>query len=107
MGKVRVTFSESAMGDLEDILDWYQQEQVPNIGRRLVDEILNLTEVLCDHPELGRVVPEFDQQHLRELIHPPFRVVYRTGTNKVQVVRVWRSERLLRLPQVADYNSET
>ena len=55
-------------------------------------------ETLGDLPDSGRVVPEFDQPSIRELIHPPFRIVYRRGTDAVQVVRVWRSERLLKLP---------
>jgi len=55
-------------------------------------------EVLADHPDIGRVVPEFDQPFLRELIHPPFRIVYRRDPFRVRIVRVWRSARLLRLP---------
>ncbi|PIQ97459.1 MAG: addiction module toxin RelE, partial [Nitrospinae bacterium CG11_big_fil_rev_8_21_14_0_20_56_8] len=43
-------------------------------------------------------VPEFDQPFLRELIHPPFRIVYRRDPQRVRMVRVWRSERLLHLP---------
>ncbi len=40
---------------------------------------------------------------LRELIHPPFRIVYRRDPERVQIVRVWRSERLLRLPASTKY----
>lgn len=49
----------------------------------------------ADHPDTGRVAPEFDQPSLRELIRPPFRIVYRRDTKHVRVVRVWRSERLI------------
>ena len=48
--------------------------------------------------DMGRVVPEFDQPFLRELIHLPFRVVYRRDPRRVRIVRVWRSERRLHLP---------
>ncbi len=54
-------------------------------------------EHLASHPDIGRVVPEFGQVSLRELIHPPFRIVYRRDPDAVRVVRVWRSERRLRL----------
>ena len=47
---------------------------------------------------MGRIVPEFDQPFLRELIRPPFRIVYRRDPRRVRVVRVWRSERLLNVP---------
>jgi plasmid stabilization system protein ParE len=99
MAKVHVTLSESAMRDLEEILHWYQREQVPDVGRCLVGEIMDRAERLADNPELGRIVPEFDQKHLRELIHPPFRIVYQRESHRVRIVRVWRSERSLRLSQ--------
>ncbi len=38
------------------------------------EEIFPLIQSLADHPDMGRVVPEFDQAFLQELIHPPFRV---------------------------------
>ena len=40
-------------------------------------------------------MPEFDRTFVRELIHPPFRIVYRLEPKRVRIVRVWRSERLL------------
>ena len=49
---------------------------------------------------MGRVVPEFEQPFLRELIHPPLRIVYRREPRRVRIVRVWRSERQMR--QFAD-----
>ena len=101
MSVARVSFAESALSDLAGIQEWYAEEGVPEVGDRLVAEIFERVEVLADHPDIGRVVPEFDQTFLRELIHPPFRIVYRRDPLRVRIVRVWRSERLLRLPASA------
>lgn len=90
--------SESALTDFERLRDGYAQQGVPEIGERFLSEILERIELLREHPETGRIVPEFNQPAIRELIHPPFRVVYRREGTGVQIVRVWRSERLLRLP---------
>lgn len=98
MPRTVLRISESALTDLERLRDWYAQQDVPEIGERLVSEILERFELLRGNPEMGRIVPEFDQPAIRELIHPPFRVVYRREGTGVQLVRVWRSERLLRLP---------
>ena len=98
MTVARVSFAESALSDLGDIQAWYATEGVPEIGDRLVAEVFQRVDVLADHPDLGRIVPEFGQPFLRELIHPPFRIVYRRDPMRVRVVRIWRSERLLRLP---------
>jgi plasmid stabilization system protein ParE len=98
MSKVAIRFAESAIADLEAIRTWYVEQGVPDIGERFVEEVVGRIEALRDHPETGRIVPEFGQPFLRELIHPPFRIVYRRDPKHVRIVRVWRSERLLLLP---------
>jgi plasmid stabilization system protein ParE len=98
MAKVAIRFAESALTDLESIRAWYAEQDVPEVGERLLGEIVADIEALADHPDMGRVVPEFDQPFLRELIRPPFRIVYRRDPKQVRVVRVWRSERLLDVP---------
>ena len=89
-------FAESALRDLEEVRTWYTEQGVPEVGARLVAEIFQRVQVLAKHPDMGRVV--LDQLFLRELIHPPFRIVYRRDPQRARIVRVWRSERLLHLP---------
>ncbi|MDD3250101.1 MAG: type II toxin-antitoxin system RelE/ParE family toxin [Smithellaceae bacterium] len=96
--KKPITFAISAFDDLETIRAWYQDQQVPEVGGQLTEEILAQIERLADFPESGRVVPEFGIANLREIIYPPFRIVYRLDGNKVKIVRIWRSERLLTMP---------
>lgn len=93
-----IEFAESALNDLEDMLAWYAEQHVPEVGQRLVQELFVRTEQLVDFPESGRMVPEFGLATLRELIHPPFRLVYRLDPTAIRIIRVWRSERLLVLP---------
>lgn len=95
---ILITLAESAVKDLEDIQKYYQDQEVPEVGDRFVKEIIASVEKLVTHPDRGRIVPEFNNQQIRELIHPPFRIVYRRYKEKVSVVRVWRSERLMRMP---------
>ncbi|MDA1074396.1 MAG: type II toxin-antitoxin system RelE/ParE family toxin [Proteobacteria bacterium] len=95
MANVAIRFAESALADLESIRAWYAEQDVPEVGERLIREIVASIEALADHPDMGRIVPEFEQSFLRELIRPPFRIVYRREPEHVRVVRVWRSERLL------------
>jgi plasmid stabilization system protein ParE len=78
-----VTFAESALADLEAILAWYVEQDVPEVIRWQVAEILDRVQSLRNHPDLRRAVPEFDQPFLRELIHPPLshRLPARTETH--------------------------
>lgn len=95
---LKISFALSAVTDLEDVLEFYKEQKVPHVGERLVQKIFQDIEILSEQPDIGRIVPEFDLKHLRELIRPPFRIVYRRDTDKIRIVRVWRSERLLILP---------
>lgn len=93
-----ITFAASAVADLEEIRAWYVEQHVPEVGERVLGELISHLERLTEYPESGRIVPEFGVSHLREIIQPPFRIVYRLDKRRVRVVRVWRSERLLKLP---------
>lgn len=93
-----ISFANSAVEDLKEIKAYYLEQGVPQTGHDLVAAIIEHVEILSPHPDIGRVVPEFEDDSIRELIHPPFRVVYLRVNESISIIRVWRSERLLRLP---------
>lgn len=93
-----VSFALSAVRDLEDIIEFYTEQSIAHIGERLVKKIFKDVKLLAEQPDSGRIVPEFNLKYLRELIRPPFRIVYRRDIDKIRIVRVWRSERLMMLP---------
>lgn len=95
---MNISFSKSAISDLENIKEYYLEQGVPDIGHEFVAVIIEHIETLSAHPNIGRVVPEFNDDLIRELIHSPFRVVYLRETKAIKIIRVWRSERLLKLP---------
>ena len=77
MPRATIRLAESAVSDLEELRKWYAEQGVPDVGDRLIEEIFERLEALRTHPGMGRIVPEFGQRFLRELIHPPFRMVFR------------------------------
>jgi len=96
---VKISISASAYEDLQGIKIYYQNEGVPQVGENFVKAIIKHIETLAENPMIGRMVPEFEEEEIRELIHPPFRVVYLYEKNRVHIIRVWRSERLLIIPE--------
>jgi toxin ParE1/3/4 len=91
---MKVQFVQSAHSDIETILTYYQEQGAPEQGLRFVSEIIKKSERLAKYPDSGRIVPEFGMAFLREVIYPPFRVVYRREPHQISVVRIWRSERV-------------
>lgn len=94
---MKILISDSAFNDFEAIKTYYLEEGVPHIGDEFVSDIIRHIETIPDNPEIGRIVPEFGVERIRELIHGPFRVVYLREEKSIHVVRIWRSERLLKL----------
>jgi len=95
---IKISFAESAIQDLEDILLFYGDRNILHVGEKFVSKVIKDIELLRIQADLGRIVPEFGLEYLRELIRPPFRIVYRRDPNRVRVVRIWRSERLMVMP---------
>ncbi len=96
---MKVFVSRSAFNDLERIKKYYTEEAIPHIGERFVTSIVEHFQTLSDNPDIGRKIPEFNEDKIRELIRPPFRLVYLREKNSIHIIRVWRSERLLLLPE--------
>jgi len=96
---VKILISNSAFSDLESIKEYYLEQGVPHPGQEYISAIIEHIQTLVDHPRIGRTVPEFDDETIREIIHPPYRIVYLLEEHVIQIIRVWRSERLLKLPE--------
>ena len=98
MTEMAISFAELALSDLGQAQVRYPEEEAPGGGSVPVTELLESIRSLAGHPDKGRVVPEFGHAFLRELIHPPFRILYHRGPRFVSVVRVLRSDSSRHLP---------
>ena len=54
----------------------------------IVDELVRRVDRLQDHPQLGRVVPEYGRWQLRELVDKWNRVLYRLRSDAIEVVTI-------------------
>lgn len=94
---MKILISDSAYSDFEAIKEHYTEEGVPHIGEQFIASIIEHIETIPTNPDIGRKVPEFNIDKIRELIHGSFRVVYLREEKLIHIVRIWRSERLLKL----------
>jgi addiction module RelE/StbE family toxin len=96
----QVIWTEPALNDLDAIADYIALEN-PVAAAALVQRVLRHVEQLEAHPESGSRPSELKRSRYRQLIEPPCRVFYRYDGEKVFVLFVMRSERLLRESTVA------
>jgi toxin ParE1/3/4 len=60
----------------------------------VVARLLEAVERLELFPRSGRIVPELTDPQLREIIEPPYRIVYRVLNESVEILTVFRASRL-------------
>jgi toxin ParE1/3/4 len=93
---VKVTWSLFAKADLDEI-EAYIAIDSPYYARRTVEKILKRVEVLHSFPQIGRMVPEFDKENIRELIEGNYRIIYfNISENEIVITRVHHAARLLK-----------
>lgn len=87
-------WSPTARFDLWNVLSYiseFDTAAASRFGQGLFDAI----DQLSDFPESGRMVPEFRDPMLREIIYKPCRIVYRLNRHEtlVEIARAWHSAR--------------
>jgi toxin ParE1/3/4 len=89
-----VIWAPTARFDLRELAS-YIAESRPNAAARFVQHVFQVVEHLADFPESGRIVPEFDDPHIREIVRRPCRIVYRIKSREriVEIARVWHAAR--------------
>lgn len=90
----KITLSPSARRDLRDIVRYIFSDS-PDRAIAFGQFLISSTKRLADFPELGRIVPEFDNSLIREIVVRSYRVVYRLDevNQRIEVVRFWHAAR--------------
>ena len=89
-----LTWSPTARLDFWDLLSYVSESDrlaAENFGLRVLETL----ERLKQFPESGRMVPEFRDPTIREIIRRPYRIVYRLKRDEklVEIARVWHAAR--------------
>lgn len=85
-----VRWTERAVSDLENIKSFISRDS-PSYALVVVRKLFDAVDQLRTFPDSGRVVPERADPNLRELVRPPYRIVYRCSDDLVEVLLVFRS----------------
>jgi plasmid stabilization system protein ParE len=90
----KIIFSGPAIDDLENIVRFIardNQEEASRFGGKLIGSVRNLSKF----PRSGRVVPEQNDENVREIIFKPYRIFYRVKdkTHVVEIIRFWHAAR--------------
>ena len=85
--RVRIVWSPLAIQRVESIALESAGDR-PAAADRWVRSIFSRAKQLSAYPASGRMVPEFARPELRQLPHPPYRLIYRVETARVVLLTV-------------------
>ncbi|MGH2587168.1 MAG: type II toxin-antitoxin system RelE/ParE family toxin [Dehalococcoidia bacterium] len=89
-----VVWGARARNDLASTAEYIAQDS-PRAARAWMTRVIRATERLQDAPLSGRIVPEYDEHEIRELIVGNYRIIYRVTALGVEIARVWHGARSL------------
>ena len=88
-----IHWTHQARADLAAIQAFIRQDS-PDYASVVISRLITATDRLVQFPESGRAVPEFEDPFVREVVHPPYRVVYRLmGIDQIHVLTVHHSSK--------------
>jgi plasmid stabilization system protein ParE len=90
----KIIWSRQARDDLGEIVTFIARNNrgvAESFGYRLMAK----TDLLAQFPEIGSMVPEEQDETIREIILPPYRIIYKVlaQSHVVAIARVWHGAR--------------
>ena len=93
MGRLRWT--AQAVKDVETICEFIAKDSIV-YAHLFAKDILQTVKRLAKFPKSGRIVPEFSNENIREIILGNYRIIYRIKNNIIEILTVYHSARLLK-----------
>ena len=85
MGKI--IWASSALQDIESIAQYIERDSVDQASL-FVSRIIEMTDQLEDFPRSGRIIPEINDEHCREVIYGAYRIMYRIFPKEIWITGV-------------------
>ena len=89
-----VAWSGSARADLRDIFDHIARDS-RFYAKKTIEDLVQRSERLLTFPRIGRVVPEYNIETVRELLIESYRVIYELQGEDVEILAVIHGMRLI------------
>lgn len=82
---MRIVWSPTARRRAQSAVDHIALDR-PQTSLHWLDGLIRRVELLQELPEQGRVVPEWHESSVREVVHEPYRVIYEVLDNRLEIL---------------------
>jgi len=91
---LNILWSQEAIDDIESIANYIQKDSL-QYAKSVVQTFFSKVEILTEFPLIGRVVPEYDNENIRELFIYSYRLIYNIEANSIHIIAVIHGKRLI------------
>jgi toxin ParE1/3/4 len=91
---MRLRWTVQAAEDLEAIKKFIARDS-STYAHQVAGELYEAAVGVLPFPDIGRVVPERDDPAIREILRPPYRIIYRRSPDLIEILTIHHSARLL------------
>ncbi|MBA7547798.1 hypothetical protein ES705_40234 [subsurface metagenome] len=89
-----VYWTLKARDDINHIAEYISQDS-ESTARTFTENLIDSIKRLKDFPLSGRIVPEYNNTPIREIIFKKYRLIYRIKDNVVQILNVFHGSKPL------------
>ncbi|MEA2014380.1 MAG: type II toxin-antitoxin system RelE/ParE family toxin [Thermodesulfobacteriota bacterium] len=96
---MRIIWSPLAVDRASEIADYIAQDK-PSAAEKWIDTVFSKVEQLKSSPEIGRIVPEINDNRFRELIYGNYRIIYRIETKQISILTIRHGRQILPINEI-------
>ena len=89
-----IIWSLRAAEDIEAIATYITQDSEA-YATTVIRKIMQKTRLLAEFPHIGRIIPEFNDESIREIFAYSYRIIYEVSPKEIVVAAVIHGKRLL------------
>jgi toxin ParE1/3/4 len=96
---MKIIWSPLAIDRASEIAEYITLDK-PAAADKWISTVFSKVERLASSPEIGRVVPEIEDEQFRELIYGNYRIVYRIEKKQVSILTIRHGKQILPIEEI-------
>jgi len=93
---VKIKWTNHALVELDDIANYISKDSA-KYAQILVKQIYEMVSHIKQYSKLGRIVPEYGNPKLREILYKTYRIIYLIKKEHIEIISIMRGSRKLNI----------
>ncbi|MGD9367220.1 MAG: type II toxin-antitoxin system RelE/ParE family toxin [Desulfobacteraceae bacterium] len=96
---MKIIWSPLAIERASEIAEYIAQDK-PSAAEKWINTVFSKVEKLKFSPEIGRIVPEIQNNQFRELIYGNYRIIYRIEKKQISILTIRHGMQILPIDEI-------